>query len=60
MVKKKRARLTLDDDVLTGLFVTLTSAADPVRETVTLVFEGLTLLTCWDVRHQLILNTKDQ
>jgi len=60
MVKKRRARLTLNDDVLTGLFVTLTLAADPVRETVTLVLEGLTPLTHWDTHHQLVLNTKDQ
>ena len=38
----------------------LTSAADPVSETGALVLEGLTLLTHQDMRHQLILNTKDQ
>ena len=60
MVKKMRARLTLDNNILTGFFVTLTLAADTVRKTVTLVSEGLTLLTCWDAHHQMILNTKDQ
>ena len=58
MVKKRRARLTLNN-VLTGLFVALTSATDPVRETITLMSEGLTPLACQDACHQLILNTKD-
>jgi len=60
MVKKRRTRLTLNDDILTGFFVALTSATDMVRKTITLVLEGLTLLTHQDMRHQLILNTKDQ
>jgi len=60
MVKKKRTRCTLNDDILTGFFVALTSAADMVRKTVTPVSEGLKLLTRRDASHQLILNTKDQ
>ena len=55
-----REGLTLDHNILTGLLVTLTPAADPVRETIALMLEGLTPLKHQDMCHQLILNTRDQ
>ena len=60
IVKKTREMLTLNHNILTDLLVALTSAADPLRETITLVLESLTLLRHQDMHHQLILNTKDQ
>jgi len=60
IVKKSREKITLNHNILTGLLVALTLATDPVRETIAHMSEGLTLLTHWDVRHQLILNMKDQ
>jgi len=60
IARKTRGRLTLDCNILTGLLVVLTLATDPVRESITLMSEGLTLLTCWDMCHQQILNMKDQ
>ena len=60
IIKKTGGRLTLHYNILTGLFVALTLAADPVRKTITLMLEGLTLLTHQDVHHQLILNMKDK
>jgi len=55
-----RGRLTLYHHILAGLLVALASVADPVRETVALMSEGLTPLTHWDVHHQVILNMNDQ
>jgi len=60
IINKIRGRLTLDYNILTGLLVALTLTTDPVRETITLVSESMTLLTSQDVCHQLILNMKDQ
>ena len=55
-----RGRLTLNYNILTGLLVMLTLATEPVWETVTLVLEGLTPLTCQNMCHKLILNMKDK
>ena len=38
----------------------LTMAADLIGKTVALMVECLTPLECWDARHQLVLNLKDQ
>jgi len=55
-----KGKLTLDHNILTGLLVTLASATHPVRETIALVSEGLTLLTHQDAHCQLVLDQKDQ
>ena len=60
IIKKKRGKLTSDYNILTNFLVMLASAANPARETLTLVLELLTPLTHRDMCHQLILNTKDQ
>src|SRR5882724_12099928 len=60
MVRETRGRLTNDLNILASLLVVLASAADSVREAVTLMSEGLTLLTHWSVHHQLILKREDQ
>jgi len=60
MVRKTGGRLTHDLNILAGLLVTLALAADPVREAVALMLEGLTPLTHQNARLQLILNKEDQ
>src|SRR5882724_9030820 len=55
-----RGKLTQDHDILAGLLVALAWATDSVGEAVTLMSEGLTLLTHWSARHQSILKREDQ
>jgi len=56
---KTQGKLTLNDDILTGLLVMVASATNPVRETIALMSLGLKLLTCRDAHCQLVLNPKD-
>ena len=60
IVRVSKEKLTLDHNVLTGLFVMLTTAADPIGKTVALIVECLTPLACQDTHHQLVLNLRDQ
>src|SRR5882724_5139642 len=60
MVWETRGRLTDDLNILASLLVVLASATDSVGEAITLMSEGLTLLTCRSTRHQLILKQGDQ
>ena len=59
-IKKRKKQLTLDYYILTILFVTLAPAADLVSKAITLMLEGLTMFTCQDSCHQLILDMEDQ
>src|SRR5882724_7715012 len=55
-----RGRLTQDHNILAGLLVALASATDSVGEAITLMSEGLTLLTHQSTCNQLILKREDQ
>jgi len=57
-IKTKRRRLTLKHYILKGLFVSLTLAADLVSKARALMSEGLTMLACLDLLHQLTLDTR--
>ena len=53
-------QLTLDNYVLTGLFVALALTTHLVGKAITLMSEGPTMLTSQDSCHQLILDMEDQ
>jgi len=52
--------LTLNDHILTSLLVPLTLATDLVSEAVAFMSESLTVLTHWDMLHQLALDVEGQ
>ena len=59
-IQEKKRQLTLNNYVLTSLFVALALTADLVGKAITLMSEGPTMLTSQDSCHQLILDMEDQ